>query len=86
MDNKIIVKLLVPEIDESFDLYLPVTKKIGNIIGLLNQAISELTYGTYQSSDTALLFNRETKETYNSDTLLINTNIRNGTKLILLSK
>ena len=86
MDNKVIVKLLVPEIDETYDLYLPITKKIGNIIELLNQAINELSHGAYPNTNTSLLYNRETKEMYNSNTLLANTNIRNGTKLILLSR
>jgi hypothetical protein len=40
MKNKVIVKILVPEIYESYDVYLPINKKIGNIIELLNKSIN----------------------------------------------
>lgn len=82
--NKVFVKLLVPEIDKSYDIYLPINKKIGNIINLLNQAISELTLGEIKLSNENSLFNAVTKEKYSPDVLLLNTNIRNGTTLILV--
>ena len=85
MDNKVLVDLIVPEIGKSFDLYLPVNRKIGNIILLLNKSINELTNGDFPLFNTNGLFNVDTKELYNVDTLLINTNIRNGTRLVLIS-
>ncbi len=86
MNNKVLVNLKVPEIDKSFDLFLPVNKKIGNIILLINKTLSELTEGKYKINSLYALFNLYTKELYTSDQLLLNTNIRNGTKLLLLSK
>lgn len=86
MKNKVLVNLLVPEIDLQFDIYLPINKKIGNIICLLNKSINELTDGELVLSNCNKLYNAFTKELYPSDILLANTSIRNGTKLILLSK
>ena len=83
--NKVFVKVIVPEIDQSFDLYLPVNKKIGNIITLMGNAISELVNEEKQFSKTALLYNQNTNERYSSDVLLANTNIRNGTTLVFIS-
>ena len=40
MDNKVLVKLVVPEIDMKYDLYLPISKKIGNIINLLSSSMN----------------------------------------------
>ena len=37
MKNKVLVELYVPTIDEIYNLYLPVNRKIGNIIALLNK-------------------------------------------------
>ena len=85
MKNKVLVDLIVPEIDEEYSVYLPINKKIGNIIILLNKAISELTNGDFELSFTNSLYNKDTCEQYSFDTLLFNTNIRNGTRLILLS-
>ncbi len=83
--NKIFVKILVPEIDMSFDVYLPINKKIGNIIILLNKAISEMTQGEFASSPSNVLYNAITKEKYSPNTLLASTDIRNASTLILLS-
>lgn len=83
--NKVFVKLEVPEIDRVYDIYLPVNKKIGNIINLLNQAIYEMTNGELALSKENALYNKTTKERYSPDVLLLNTSIRNGTVLILVS-
>ena len=29
MKNKVLVKLIVPDIDETYDIFLPINKKIG---------------------------------------------------------
>ncbi len=86
MKNKVLVSISIPEIDQKFDVYLPINKKIGNIINLLNKAVSELTNGEYIISNSNSLYNVTTKEKYLPDVLLANTNIRNGSSLILLSK
>ena len=83
--NKVFIKLRVPEIDKEYDLYLPVNKKIGNIIILLNEAINELSLGEIEISQKNKLYNEKTQELYSPDTLLLNTNIRNGTTLVLIS-
>ncbi len=83
--NKVYIKLKVPEIDKEYDLYLPVNKKIGNIINLLNEAINELTLGEIAISSNNKLYNEKTLEMYSPDILLLNTNIRNGTVLVLVS-
>lgn len=85
INNKVLVKLIVPEIDKSYDIYLPINKKIGNIINLLNQAIVELSNNQIALSDANKLYNVKTKECYQSDILLANTNIRNGTNLVIIS-
>ena len=86
MKNKVLVSLFIPEIDKKYDIYLPINKKVGNIINLLNKTINELTIGEYQLSNCNVLYNVVTKEKYQSDILLANTNIRNGSQLVLLSK
>ncbi len=85
MDNKVLVNLSVPEAGKTYDVYLPVNRKIGNIIILLNKAVNELSNGEIEAQNDNGLYNADTGELYNADTLLINTDIRNGTKLILLS-
>lgn len=85
MKNKVLVKLRVPEIDKEFDIYLSVNKKIGNIILLLNKAINEMTEDQFKISNNNVLYNSFTGEKYDVDKLLIDTDIRNGSELVLLS-
>ena len=83
MKNKVFIKLKVPEIDKDYDLYLPVNKKIGNIVILLNEAIHDLSNEEIELSENNKLYNEKTLELYSPDVLLLNTNIRNGTVLVL---
>jgi len=85
MDNKVLVNLSVPEAGKSYDVYLPVNRKIGNIIMLLNKSVNELSNGEVEISKNNGLYNADTGEIYDIDTLLIDTNIRNGTKLIMIT-
>lgn len=85
MKNKILVHISVPEIGEEFDLFVPINKRIGNVLILINKAINELTNGALPISTTNCLFNSFTGEKYLYNSLVIDTNIRNGTKLILLT-
>lgn len=84
MKNKVLVELYVPSIDEIYNLYLPVNRKIGNIIVLLNKSLFELTDGTFIGDDSTLLYNRSTGERYSVNVTLRETNIRNGSSLVLL--
>lgn len=85
MKNKVLVHINVPEIDEEFDIYIPINKKIGNILILLNKAINELSNGVLPISNSNVLYNCFTGERYRYDSVLIDTNIRNGTRLVLLT-
>jgi hypothetical protein len=82
--NKVLVELSVPEIDEVYNLYLPVNRKIGNIIVLLNKSLFEFTNGAYKESSQRFLYNKKTGERYSVNSLLRETDIRNGSSIVLL--
>ena len=66
MKNKVLVEILVPSIEEKYDVYLPINKKIGNITILLCRAINEFTNGVYLGDTTVCLYNDVTGEKYNN--------------------
>lgn len=84
MKNKILIELIVPEIEETYNLYIPVNKRIGNIIILVTKAIFDLSSGTYSINNNSSLYNRETGQKYSVNDLVRQTDIRNGTSLILM--
>ncbi len=84
MNNKILVELVVPVLEESYDVFIPVNKKIGNIIGLLTKVVGELSLGYFQGSESNCLYSGITGEVYPMDILVRNSDIRNGSKIILM--
>lgn len=84
MKNKFLIELIVPDVDEKFNLFIPINKKIGNVIVLLNKSVFELTNGAYVGSVETSLYNKDTGERYEIDQLVRNTNIKHGSSLILM--
>lgn len=82
MNNKVLVELLVPEINKKFSVFLPINKRIGNIIILLNKAINEIDENHIKNNNS--LYNRETGQKYDINVLLFNSDIRNGMALVLI--
>lgn len=84
MKNKVLVELVVPKIEKSYNVYLPVSKTIGNIIVLLNQALMDLNDGALVIDDYAVLYNKATGQKYIPSQMLVETDIRNGSVIILV--
>ena len=84
MKNKVLIELIVPEIEKSYDIYIPVSKKVGSVIKLLNKAIFELSDGVYNGGNKNQMYNRDTGVRYDNNSLIKDTDIRNGSKVILI--
>ncbi len=84
MENKVFVTLIVPELDENYDLLMPVNRKIGNIIELINKFLIEQTKDLYRCNVNQNLYNHESGMRYNINNTIYETDIRNGTKLVLI--
>jgi len=83
MENKVLVELYIPNIDLSLDLYIPINKKVGNIITLVNKALSEIDE-EYKLPKSMVLYNRYTSQKYLPNDLVAHTDIRSGTSLLLI--
>jgi hypothetical protein len=82
--NKVLVKLYVPIIDGQYDIWLPLNKKIYNIIVLLSKAVNELEEGYYQPEEMPILYNRLTGMPYDINLKVQEADIRNGTEIVLI--
>lgn len=83
-NNKVCVDLIVPGIEERYNVFIPVNKKTIEIIFLLNKAINEMTNGAYAMSEHLSLINADDGTVYDVDNTFLENNILNGAKLILL--
>lgn len=82
--NKILVKLYVPALDEQYDIWIPANKRIHTIIKLFTEAINDLTKGYYVPDKLPQLYDKTTAKAYDLNLLVVNSDIRNGSELILI--
>lgn len=85
MKNKVLIKLYVPELNESYDVFIPVNEYVWKIIKLSVKAISDLSNNALDTNKNYYLINIENGNIYQSNQIVINTEIRNSTRLILLA-
>lgn len=83
MDYKVLVKLLVPEIEKSYEIYIPVNRTVKDVCKLINKLINEDTSGLYPIRDNMAICNRFTSEIYKFEVYIRNTDIRNGSQLVV---
>lgn len=84
MDNKVLIELYIPLIEKSYDLYIPINKKIGTVKKLIEEGLIELTDNAYKKSEAANLFSKETGKIYNVNDTVRDTDLKNGSKIILI--
>lgn len=83
MDYKVLVKLLVPEVEKSYEIYLPINRTIREVCKLINKLINEDTSGLYPIREDLAICNRFTSEIYKYETYIRDTDIRNGSQLVV---
>lgn len=84
MKNKVLVKLIIPELETNFDIFLPVNESVGMIKKMVLKCVSDLVAITIDPKTPCAFINKYTNEVYNNNDVVINTSIRNGTEIILL--
>ena len=84
MNNKICIDLIVPAIEERYNVFIPVNKKTIEIIFLLNKAINEMSNGSFPISDELSLINATDGTIYDVDKTALENKILNSSKIILI--
>ena len=84
MNNKVCVELIVPAIEERYNVFIPINKKTLEIIYLLSKAINEMSNGFFEISNNVSLINRSTGLNYDVDKTFLENGILNGSKIILM--
>ena len=84
MNNKILVEIEIPSIEKRDDVFIPINKKVGTIKILLEQALIELTDKAYQVAEDTNFYSKEDGEMYNVNHTVRDTNLKNGSRIILI--
>lgn len=84
MNTKVLVELYVPELDIKYNVFLPSSRKVSNVIIDLIKGLHELSDGAYPVNNRHALMNGDTCEIYNNSLNIKDAGIKNGTKLLLV--
>lgn len=84
MNNKVCVELIVPSIEERYDVFLPVSKNTLETIYLISKAINEMSDGNFPISNTLSLMDVNTGIFVDTTKTIYENKILNGTKLVLI--
>ena len=77
MKNKILIKLIVPELEVTYDVFLPVNEVIWKIKKMLLKVVSDLSEVNANINMECILLNKNSCKIYSNNEILINTDIRN---------
>ncbi len=81
--NKVLVRIYFPLIEKNYDIWLPISKTVYNVIILLSKIIDELKdYENFRNNP--FLYNRYSGICYNMNIKIKDTDITNGTELIFI--
>lgn len=83
MQYKVLIKLYVPEVEESYEAYIPINKTIYTVSKLLADLIRSHSREIAENK-TIKLYNRYTGMRYDFTKIVRETDIRNGSQLVAI--
>ena len=83
MNNKILIEIIVPMIQEEYDIYIPVSKSVRQATQLLIKSINELSDGHFPIKDNNILL-KENGDVLAQNLTIKDNGIKNGDKIILI--
>lgn len=83
MDFRVYITLEVPILDTSYELLVPIDRRIHDIIEVLRENIKELKENYYQNK-IPNIFNKSNGELYDMNLIIKDSDIKTGTRLILM--
>lgn len=84
IENKVLVVINVPSLETVFDAYIPVNRKVYSVIDMLKKVFSSISQGAFDDRKQYLIYNAIDGKAYDPNLLVRDTNIRNGSTIILL--
>lgn len=70
--------------NQSFDVYIPLDSKMGDVVKMVASVLSDLSDGKYQAGGDAILCDAETGIIFNINLYVAELELKNGSRLILM--
>lgn len=85
MNNKVLIKLIVPELDSSYDVFIPVNETISTLKKLIIKSISDINNCNFNNKTHFILINKYNSRVYLNSEIIIDTDIRNASEILFIS-
>ena len=83
--NKYLITVIIPTAEMEFDIFIPNGKKVGAVKKFILEALKDLTDNVYSKAiDEVRMIDRKTSIEYDNNLYVKDTNIKNGTKLVVI--
>ena len=83
MNSKVLIMVYVPMIERDYNIYIPISKKVGTVKNLILKVVEENSDGTFENDGTKFLYDKLTGEKIDDNLFVKFSTIKNGSKLIL---
>ena len=83
MNFRVYIIVETPILDKKYELLVPIDRRIYEVINILKKNIPELSENYYQNKE-AYLYNKSTGKMYDMNMLIKNSDIKTGTRLLLI--
>ena len=82
LKNKVLVKIIVPEIDLSFDVFIPINEIMWKVKKMIIKTVSDIVNVNFDLNKKYVIAGNNGK-IYKNNELIIDTDIRNASELLL---
>ncbi len=83
-NNKILLEIFIPLIEEEYDIFVPINKSIGTLKKIIEKGIIDLSDKGYTIREDFNLYSKDTGNMYDVNSKLIDTDLKNGSRIILI--
>jgi len=82
--EKVLIEIYVPVLERSFEIFIPLSAPMHEVLELIKKAVRELSDGRFHADENTTLCHREDGTIININMSVYELEIRNGSKLMLI--
>ncbi len=82
--NKILVEIYVPAVGKSFDVFLPLTSSMNEVLQLVSNSLAQLSDGKFKPTESTVLCDFDSGSIFDINVTVAELRIENGAKLMLV--
>ena len=82
--DKVLVEIFVPVLNTAYDVFIPLSSPMYEVLELIKKAVSEMSDGRFVANENTAVCHRDNGAIININLSVYELEIRNGSKLMLI--